>query len=230
MATFALVHGSGDGGWAWLLVQHALHRLGHDSVAPDLPTDRDDAGWADCADAVVDALAGAGDVVVVGHSGGAMVAPLVAERVGAVRQVLVAGLVPRPGESADDWFEHVGWSNAVAAQAARDGGLTGGGDPMRTFYHDVPAGLADEALAPERPTSAALAAVPWPGRTAAPVPTEYVVTARDRFLAPALQRSVAAQRLGIEHPDEVDAGHCAALASPEELATLLARAAGPGPG
>ena len=42
MTTFALVHGSGDGGWAWHLVQRALRERGHEAVAPDLPTDRDD--------------------------------------------------------------------------------------------------------------------------------------------------------------------------------------------
>jgi thioesterase domain-containing protein len=139
------VHGSGDGGWAWHLVQRALVRRGHATVAPDLPTDRDDATWDDCVDAVVRAVRGADDVVLVGHSGGGFVVPLAAQAVGARRQVFVAGMVPRPGETANAWFDDVGWSRAVARAAERDGGLTGSPDPGALFFHDVPPALAAEA-------------------------------------------------------------------------------------
>ena len=39
MTTYALLHGSGDGGWSWHLVQRALSELGHDAagVAGDQP-------------------------------------------------------------------------------------------------------------------------------------------------------------------------------------------------
>jgi pimeloyl-ACP methyl ester carboxylesterase len=80
MAVFALIHGSGDGGWTWHLVQRALRERGHDAVAPDLPTDRDDATWDDCVDVVVDAIGSADDVVLVGQSSGGFVVPLVAHR------------------------------------------------------------------------------------------------------------------------------------------------------
>src|SRR5699024_9523647 len=48
MTTFVLVHGSGDSGWSWHRVQRALRDRGHESVAPDLPTDRHDVTWGDC--------------------------------------------------------------------------------------------------------------------------------------------------------------------------------------
>ena len=228
MTTFALVHGSGDGGWAWHLVQQALRSRGHDAVAPDLPTDRDDATWADCVDVVAEAVgatADAGDdVVVVGHSSGAFVAALAAARLDAA-QVFVAAMVPRPGESAQDWFEAVGWDAAVAAGAREDGGRTGSPDPMVVFFHDVAPGLAAEAVAHERATSDALGQVPWPGPGPA-VPARYVVTTQDRFLPPALQRQVARTRLGIRAPDEIVAGHCVHLSRPDELAAILTGAAG----
>jgi pimeloyl-ACP methyl ester carboxylesterase len=48
-----------------------------------------------------------------------------------------------------------------------------------------------------------------------------VVTTRDRFIPPSVQRRVAAERLGIPDPDEIEAGHCPQLSRPEELADLL---------
>jgi len=44
MATFAFIHGGGDVGWYWHLVERELHGLGHQTVAPDLPCDDDTAG------------------------------------------------------------------------------------------------------------------------------------------------------------------------------------------
>lgn len=225
MTTFAVVHGSGDGGWAWQPVCSALAARGHRAVAPDLPTDREDATWDDCVDVLDDAVGGADDVVLVGHSAGAFVVPLAAARVGARLQVFVAGMVPRPGESAGGWFDHVGWSEDVAAQARQDGGLTGSSDPMVVFYEDVPPGLAAEAMARERPTSERLAGTPWPMPGLPSIPARYVVTTRDRFLPAPLQRRVATERLGISEPDEIDAGHCVHLSRPEELAGLLVRSA-----
>lgn len=222
MTTFALLHGAGDGGWAWRLVRDALRERGHEAVAPDLPTDRDDVTWEACADAVVSAVGSEGDVVVVGQSAGGFVVPLVSERLRSRLQVYVAGLVPSPGETAEDWFDSVGWAGAVAEAAGADGGLTGSEDPMVAFYHDVPAALATEAMARERRVADTLGSVPLPLAELPRCPSRYVVTARDRFLPPAVQRHVAATRLGITEPDEIDAGHCPHLSRPEELAGLLA--------
>ncbi|WP_129337804.1 alpha/beta fold hydrolase [Cellulomonas endophytica] len=222
MTTFAVAHGSGDGGWAWRPVARALAALGHRCVAPDLPTDRDDATWGDVADVLVRAVDGDPDVVAVGHSSGGLVAPLVAGRVGARLQVHVAGMVPTPGESAAGWFDAVGWREAVAVAARADGGRTGHPDPAVTFWHDVPPALAAAAAARERRTDGPLGAEPWPRAALPDVPARYVVTTLDRFLPPALQRRVAADRLGLTAPDAVAAGHCVHLARPHALAALLA--------
>lgn len=221
MTTFALIHGSGDGGWAWHLVQQALRERGYESVAPDLPTDRDDATWDDCVDAVVQAVGTVDDVIVVGHSGGGFVVPLVADRLGARLQVYVVGLVPQPRETASEWFGNVGWSEAVAKSARADGGLTGNADPMVAFYHDVPAELATQALARERPIGGKLGETPWPLLAMPTIPAKYIVTTRDRFIPPDVQRRQAEQRLGITEPDELDAGHCANLSKPFEMAEIL---------
>jgi hypothetical protein len=44
MATFALIHGAADVGWYWHLVEADLRRLGHDTIAPDLPVEDDGPG------------------------------------------------------------------------------------------------------------------------------------------------------------------------------------------
>jgi pimeloyl-ACP methyl ester carboxylesterase len=222
MVTFALIHGSGDGGWAWHLVQQALRERGHASVAPDLPTDRETATWDDCVDVVVEAVAGAADVVVVGHSSGGFVAPLVADRLGATLQVFLAAMVPRPGETAGEWFSNVGWSQAVAELAREDDGITGNSDPAVAFYHDVAPELAASAMARERPTAQRLGETPWPLPVLPTIPARYVVTTLDRFIPPTVQRRVADERLSITDPAEIAAGHCANLSRPEELASLLA--------
>jgi len=99
VATFALIHGAGDAGWYWHLVETELRARGHDTVAPDLPCDDDTAGLPEYADAVVAAIGDRTDVVVVGQSLGGFTAPIVAERVPTRLIVLVAAMIPQPGES-----------------------------------------------------------------------------------------------------------------------------------
>lgn len=56
MATFVFVHGAGDVGWYWHLVEAELRGKGHDSVAPHLPCDDDTAGLSEYADTVLQAI------------------------------------------------------------------------------------------------------------------------------------------------------------------------------
>ena len=93
MTTCALIHGAGDVGWYWHLVERELRNRGHRTVAPDLPIENDEATLLDQARVVVDALRSVhdgGELVIVGHSWGGYVAPIVAELAKADRLVLVA--------------------------------------------------------------------------------------------------------------------------------------------
>lgn len=220
MSTFVLIHGGGDVGWAWHLVEAELRARGHDVVAPDLPSEDDSAGLPEYADAVVEAVGDRTDLVVVGHSFGGFTAPLVADRLGADVLVLVAGMIPAPGEKPDDWWANTGYGDAVREQAARDGGLTGNDDPFVSFYQDVPRELAEEALSKERGQSATSSESPWPLETWPAVPTKFVVCTEDRFFPPDFVRGLVAKRLGIV-PDEIAGGHCVMLSRPVELAELL---------
>ena len=59
MTNFALIHGAGDVGWYWHLVQRGLVDRGRSSVAPDLPIEDDSAGLEDYADVVLEEIGAA---------------------------------------------------------------------------------------------------------------------------------------------------------------------------
>ncbi|GAA2758932.1 alpha/beta fold hydrolase [Actinopolymorpha rutila] len=231
MATFVLIHGGGDVGWAWHLVEAKLRARGHDTVAPDLPSEDESADLGAFADAVVEAVGdrgdlsdrGArGDLVVVGHSYGGFTAPLVADRLSADLLVLMAGMIPSPGEAPCDWWANTGHSDAVAKQAEIDGGLTGSDDPYILFYGGVPRSLAEEALrrGQGRGGSSATYDAPWPLAEWPDVPTKFVLFREDRFFPADFYRRLAPERLGIT-PDELPGCHCAMLSRPRELADQL---------
>jgi pimeloyl-ACP methyl ester carboxylesterase len=220
MTMFALIHGGGDVGWSWHLVAAELRRRGHDCVTPDLPCDREGATLDDYADTVVEAIAGRGDLVVVGHSYGAFTAPLVAARVPAEVLVLVAGMIPAPGEPPADWWANTGHADAVRARAERDGGLTGSDDPFVAYFHDVPRALAEEAQRRQRGESDVAYTTPWPLAAWPDVPTRFVVCTEDRVLPAEFMRRVVADRLAVE-PDDIASGHCVTLSQPTALADLL---------
>jgi pimeloyl-ACP methyl ester carboxylesterase len=220
VATFVLIHGAADVGWYWHLVEAELRGRGHEVVAPDLPCDDDAAGLPEYTDTVVDAIGDRSDLVVVAQSFGGFTAPLVADRLAVDAIVLVPGMIPAPGEKADDWFANNGYAQAVREQARRDGGKTGSEDPFVVFYHDVPRALAEEALSKERYQSATAGQSPWPLERWPAVPTKFVLCTEDRFLPPGLVRKVVAERLAIT-PVEIAAGHCVALSRPKELADIL---------
>src|SRR5260221_8962949 len=56
VATFVLIHGGGDVGWYWHLVERELWRWGHDTGAPDLPCDHYSARLTQYADTLGNAI------------------------------------------------------------------------------------------------------------------------------------------------------------------------------
>ncbi len=223
MATYVLIHGAGTDSWYWHLVIPELRARGHDVVAPDLPAGDDRASLADYADVVVNAIGGRTDLVVVGQSMGGFTAPLVCERVPASLLIMVAAMIPLPGESPGDWWADTGWEQARILQAEREGGVNGTGfDPMTEFFHDVPPEVTAQAFARgERAQSGTPFTQPWPLGKWPDVPTRFLLCRDDRFFPAEFMRRVARDRLGIV-PDEIDGGHLPALSRPAELAGRLA--------
>jgi pimeloyl-ACP methyl ester carboxylesterase len=205
VATFALIHGGGGSGWDWHLVAHLLRERGYDVVAVDLPTEDASAGWWEYADTVADAVGDRRPVVVVGHSLGGFTAPLVCTRIPVDLLVLVAAMIPAPGELFEDWWTNAGYEDS-------------GADDV--FYHDVPSELAAEAQRRERGESSKALTEPWPLERWPATPTRYLLCRDDRMFTPVFARRHARERLGIE-PDELDGGHYVSLSRPRELADRL---------
>jgi pimeloyl-ACP methyl ester carboxylesterase len=211
MATYALIHGGGDVGWYWHLVERELRARDRRTVAPDLPIEDADATLEDHARVVIDAidsLSDGGELIVVAQSAGGYVAPIVADRARADRLILVAAMIPKPGETASEMFESTGWRMPHNDDSS----------DIAVFYHDVDPELAAEAMSRTRRDAGA--DEPWPLAEWPDVPTHFILCRNDRFFPADWLRGVVRDRLGIE-PDEIDSGHTPALSHPIELVELM---------
>ena len=218
MATYVLIHGAADSGWFWHLLEAELRARGHDVVAPDLPCDDDSAGLAEYTDTVVGAVGDRTGLVVVAQSFGGFTAPLVCDRLPVDLLVLLAGMVPAPGERPEDWLAHTGYADARREQAEREGPPPE--DDIGLFFHDVPPDLAAEALRRVRDQSGTPGKQPWPLPAWPDVPTRFLLCRDDRLFPAEFMRRVARDRLGIA-ADEINGSHCVALSRPAELADRL---------
>jgi hypothetical protein len=209
-ATYVLLHGAGDVAWYWHHVAPMLRDRGHDVVAMDLPVDDDRAGLLDYADTVIEAVGDRSDLILVAQSFSGYVAPLVCERLSVNLIVLVAAMVPAPGESATDMFAHTRYPGPAEK------------DEVALFYHDVDPSLAAHALERGRTQSTTPSNEPWPLQAWPAVPTRFLLCQHDRLFPAAWLRGVVRDRLGIV-PDEIESAHTPALSHPVELVEWLER-------
>ena len=175
MTTFALIHGAWHGAWCWEPLIPELERRGHRAVAVDLPCDDPSAATMDDARLIADSLADVGDdVVVVGHSLGAITAAVVPLLRPVRRVVFLTALVPRPGLSLgevmgsepDTTTEEF---NALPRHVGEGGSVTW--DPAVAgpfFYRACPPGTADWASPTSGPRCGPRAASPAPS-TSGPI-------------------------------------------------------------
>jgi pimeloyl-ACP methyl ester carboxylesterase len=199
-----------------------LQSRGHDVVAPDLPSDDESAGLDEYTEAVLDVIRDRRDLTVVGQSLGGLVAPLVCDQAPASLLVMLAAMVPAPGETGGDWWANTGWEQARREQAEREGRSADAPfDPMIEFFHDVPPDVVAEAFARgERHQSGAVFDKPWPLDAWPDVTTRFLLCTEDRFFPAEFMRRVVRQRLGVT-PDEMKSGHLPALSHPMELVERL---------
>ena len=137
--------------------------------------------------------------------------PLVCDRVPVEVLVLVAPMIPAPGEAPADY-----WENTRYSDEARDRY----DDSIALFYQDVPPELAAEALRRARTQSEARLGEQSPMKAWPGVPTRILLCRDDRLFPAGYIRRVARERLAIA-PDEIDGGHTPALSHPEQLAERL---------
>jgi hypothetical protein len=219
MSSYVLIPGAGGAAWYWHRVVPLLQQAGHEAIAVDLPGDDPAAGLPEYAKLVVAVVDEHDDVVLVAQSLGGFTAPLVAAKRQVRSLVFVNAMIPLPGETAGAWWDSTGSSEARIA-AAEQGGYGTEFDLARYFLHDVPAEVAAAGEPHQRPEADAVFGSvcdfgAWPS-----IPIRVVAGADDRFFPVAFQRSVAADRLGIE-ADVLPGGHLIALSQPAALSRYL---------
>jgi pimeloyl-ACP methyl ester carboxylesterase len=221
-ATYVLVPGAGGDSFYWHLVAPLLRDAGHEVLTPDLPAADDGAGLTAYADAIVAAARDRAGIVLVAQSLGAFSAPLACDRLDVAALILVAPMIPAPGETPGGW-----WMSSGQLEAQREADLRDGRDPDRPFdvqelfFHDVPAPVTDAVFARGEPAqSGTPMGDAWPLRAWPPVPTRVIAGRHDRLLPLALVRRLARERLGVE-AEVVDGGHLPALSVPQSLASRL---------
>ena len=128
-------------------------------------------------------------------------------------------MIPVPGETAGDWWDHTG-STAARTAAARRRGYSETFDLATYFLHDVPAEIVREGEAHQRPEadiifSEACRFEAWPD-----VPIRAIVGRDDRFFPLDFQERVIRDRLDA-NVDVLPGGHLIALSNPQGLAKQL---------
>jgi pimeloyl-ACP methyl ester carboxylesterase len=195
-------------------------------VAPELPSEDTQLGLEDYADAIDDTLADADNVVLVPHSLGGLLGPVVAKRRPLRALVYVASLVPEPGLSFSEQlsaetepvllFEGGRMIDEQGRSHWPDADAT-----ARIMYSDLSPEDARWAAEHLRPQAQKSQGEPSP----APPPglrVESILGANDRVLSPAWSRRVARERLDVE-PVELPSGHFPMITHPELLADALAQ-------
>jgi pimeloyl-ACP methyl ester carboxylesterase len=217
--TVVLVPGAGGVATYWHLVQDALTARGIKSVAVDLPGDDPDAGLTAYVDLITEAAAGLDEVLLVAQSLGGFSASWAADRLPTSGIVLLNAMIPKPGETAGEWWGATGSAAAMRANDLLEGRDPDGDFDLQTYFlHDVP----PEALegVGERDEGDAIFVEPW-GLTAWPdVPTRVLAGRDDRFFPYEFQQRVALERLDLV-VEPVPGGHCAALSQPAAVAEAI---------
>lgn len=223
--SFLLVPGAGGNADYWYRVAPLLEAAGHRAVAVELPAGDDGAGL----DAYVDAIVRAGhragrDLVLVASSLAGFSAPQAATALPVRRLALVNAMIPRPGESAGEWWENTGQERAQRERAREEGrAVSDPFDIRQEFFHDVPEEVREQVFArPEPPQSGRPFADPWPLPAWPGIQTQVISGRDDRLFPLTFQQRVARERLGLE-PEVVPGGHLVAYSQPEALAAVLLR-------
>ena len=235
LPALVLVHGGGLAADSWELAVKEMHHLAPELtvLAPDIPGRRNKPGdlremtIADFVDSLVADIESAGleDIVIVGHSIGGMTLPGVVTKLGAARvreMIFAAAFLPPEGTSIADslpWllariarrFVKRGVPSETPRLLARFAYLNGVPSHRRRFMTGK---LYAESL---RILTENVSRRGMPDDT----PRTWILTLRDRALAPKLQRKNIEALGGVQTLIEIDTCHCLMVSEPERLAEIL---------
>jgi pimeloyl-ACP methyl ester carboxylesterase len=222
MAGFVLIPGAGADPRVYDATIEALRGLGHDGIAPALPLDDQSATPSDHADALAAAMPRDSKPIVVAQSLGAFAGPLVVARVPVAQLILLAPMIPKPRETAGEWWGNTDHAQAIANVLERHGSMSTWGHEAiaDVFLHDVDPAVAQANEQYAGAPGAGMFSEPWPLDAWPDVPTRVLALRGDRLFPLEFQRRVASERLGLAI-DELEGGHLPMLARPAELAQRL---------
>ncbi len=219
MSRFVLIPGAGGAAWYWHRVVPLLEAAGHVAIAVDFPADDEGAGLPAYTELTLAAIGKDANTILVAQSLGGFTAAMVAARARLRGLIFVNAMIPSPGETAGEWGDAVGSSEARLS-AARRHGYSETFDLETYFFHDVPRDIVKASERHERNEAEIVFTercdfTAWPA-----IPIRAIAGTEDRLFPVELQRDVARARLGIAL-ETVPGGHLCALSYPIELAAAL---------
>lgn len=222
----ALVHGAYHGAWCWDFLRPELERHGHRVITMDLPITDSTLGAADYAATVDKALGKSKEPILVGHSMGGLVIPLVAAARPVRTLVFLAALLPTVGRSSNDQRTSEPVDGRVPPRSAEwtdlgdDVWMVGPETATELFFHDAPKATARWATQRLRPQSYRVFQETTPLTAWPDVPSRSIACRDDRAVNPEWVRSAARERLGTEAID-MAGGHSPFLTRPGDLVQIL---------
>lgn len=190
----------------------------------DLPVEDGSATFADYASVVTEAAAGIDDdVVLVGHSLGSMVLPLVAAACPTTAMVFLCGVIPNlRGSPWDDAprMEEPGTFDGLVANSDGSTSWSTLEAAKRALYDDCTPDDARRAYERLRSQNSSSLWGHYPLEEWPSVRRVAIIGSADRTVTPAYSRAVCPARLGVD-PVELPGGHSPFLARPSDLADAL---------
>jgi pimeloyl-ACP methyl ester carboxylesterase len=235
LPALVLVHGGGLAADSWELTVEAIHRLAPELtvLALDMPGRRNKPGDLremtidDYVDSLVGDIESTGveDIVIVAHSMGGLPLPGVAAKLGAARvreMIFAAAFLPAEGTSIVDGSP---WQIAVIARRRAKKNVptpTPKSYARFIFMNGVPSHRRRFMTGKLYPESLRILTEKV-SRRGMPddIPRAWILTKRDRALAPKLQRKYIDSLGGVKTLIEIDTCHMLMVSEPERLAQIL---------